>query len=80
MDDHFITGFLITIEQLGDDINIITTRHENNSNLSLNMKFKANKLYLVIGMIQTKDDKTCKPEPSYAYFNTSAAGKTKYVF
>jgi len=80
MDDHFIIGFLITIKQLGDDNSIITTHHENNSNLTLNMKFKANKLYVVIGMIQTKDDETCKPEPSYAYFNTSVTGKTKFVF
>ena len=68
---HFITGFQFTMEQLSNK-NIVTY-HMNNTNLTLNMSLRSNEWYLLVGKILLEDNEIYGPEPSYAYFKTSAA-------
>ena len=73
LNSHFITGFQFTMERLGDSSHNIVTYYMNNANLTLNMSLKSNEWYLLVGKILLIDNEIYGPEPSYAYFKTSAA-------
>ena len=70
MASHFITGFLITIEQLKCSNNTTTTHPMETKNLTLNVTLQPSQWYLLVGRILTKDTDTWGPEPVYKYFKT----------
>ena len=71
LNNHFITGFQVTLQQLGDDNNNITTLHMNSTNLTLSISVKPNEYYLLIGRILLVDNMIYRTEPSYSYFKVS---------